>query len=398
MRRIFAILTLLVLVTTATLWAEDTPPPPSAADAPKPPPFVKGREFAYRLVKGMNLAQALPKKPVESDLFAILSGERSRTVEAEDSYDPKRDQVTFRSFNVLGKFSGRGWLIGTSEKTSVNLRTIILRSGTYRVTLRGTRKGHLLSIGGKAFTADCDDSRLTDVEAGTVFLDAGPLTFSDILPPDGVIDMVRLTASPLPPIEPFNGWRPGDEITYGEAAEVAAMLMREDFNPPVDPTTPPVTTPLVGAISLPEGTTQTTATIYGRYVGPAWIRNGLTESTFDIPFTVPSAGFYSLELHFMGKRVSGAVDQRPFSRDSKDFLHWVEIGIHHLSAGGHTLTVTLPPMGGIDAIRITRRRISSTDLMGILGWKGDPAKRIPREDSERILKDLLSRYRPDRWL
>jgi len=395
MRRFLSFL--ILLATAVTVWAEEPAGP--ASEAPKPPPpFVKGREFAYRLVKGMSLAQALPKKPVESDLFAILSGDRNRVVEAEDSYDAKQDRVTFRSFNVLGKFSGRGWLIGTSEPTPVNLRTNILRPGTYTVTLRGTRKGHLLSIGGKAFTVDCDDTRLTDVEVGKVFLEAGPLTFSDILPPDGVIDVVRLTAPPLPAIQPLKGWRAGEEITYGEAAEVAASLMRGEYTPPPDPGTPPVTIPLVGSISLPGGTTQTTATIYGRYLGPAWIRNGLTESSFEVPFTVPLTGYYSLELHWMGRTIAGTVDRIPFSGDAKEYLHWAPVGIYHLAEGDHTLTATIPPMGGVDALRITRLLTSTSHIMQTLGWTENPQERIPRGESERVLKDLLSRYKPDRWL
>lgn len=397
MKRLLVLLAWLLIASTVSAVDQPSSRPAEEPQSP-PPPFVKGREFAYRLVKGMNLAQALPKKPVEADLFAILSGERTRTVEAEDSFDARQDRVTFRSFNVLGPFSGRGWLIGTSEPTPVNLRTMILRPGTYTISMRGTRKGHLLSIGGKAFRVDFDDNRLSDVEVGKLHLDAGPLAFSDVLPPDGVIDVVRLTAPPLAPIEPFGGWRPDREITFGEAAEVAALVMQDRFTPPPDPETPPLTIPLVGTISLPGGTTQTTATIYGRFLGPAWIRNGLAESSFELPFTLPSNGFYSLEIHWMGRRISGAVDGRVFSSETRDYLHWYDAGIHYLKGGSHTLSVRIPPMGGVDAVRITRRMMSTPEIMKFLGWKEDPSSRIPREESERVLRDILSRFSPEKWL
>lgn len=382
----------IILFAASLVSAAEEPAETSATQTP--PPFVSGREFAYRLIQELRLDHGLPKKPKEKDLLPVLSGDRTLAIEAEDVYDPKRDMVTLRNINVFGEFTGKGWISGIAVPTSVTMKVLIPSAGTYKLIIRGVGDGQLWSIGGKALKADCGP-KFSDKELGDLFLEAGTLHFNVLLPPDGAVDALRLVAPPLPAIQPLAGWRFDASTTYGDAAELAAVIAAKDLKLPVDKARPSLKLAAVGTVVLPSGASQTTDIVYGRFFGPAWIRNGFVESQLEFPFTVPQTSYYLMKIHWMGKKFSGSLDGKPFSVTAKDYLHWADIETYMLEKGKHELKVVIPPSGGVDGIELVPLASDTRTLLSLLGWKNDPAEQIPRADLERVLKALAARYKPE---
>ena len=379
---------LLVLLWGApVLAAEDQPAENPAAEKPS---VVTQRDFATRLIQALELG-SMPSKVKDQHLQNVLSGRRTLVVEAEDHYDKKRDQITFRAFNTLGEFTGRGWLGASADPTSVTFRARIPLAGIYRMKIRGSGNGQLWSIGGKAIKADCGP-RFKDLDLGTVILDAELATFNVMLPPDGAIDAITFTAPDLHRVEPSGGWQFDAPLTYGVVAEAAVMVMKNTLPLDADPDRKPFTVTMAGNAALPSGVSLVTDKIYGKFLGEGWFRNGYLPAKLELPFQVDQPAYYRLKVLWMGDQFIGTIDGVPVEGKGKPYLDWLELGIHHLAKGKHQLRVELSPGVGINAIELTPLRSGAAECLALLGWKQPPGEQVKPDDLEGLIKDLAARY------
>jgi hypothetical protein len=312
-------------------------------------------------------------------------------VEAEDHYDKRRDQISYRTFNTIGEFTGKGWLGASADPTSVTFKARIPLAGIYRITVRGAGNGHLWSIGGKAIKVDFGP-RLKDVELGTAILDAELAIFTVTLPPDGAVDSITFTAPELPRIGPTVGWQFDAPLTFGVAAEAAAMLLKNSLPLVNDPAKEPRIIPVAGNAALPAAVSLVTDQIYGRYYGEGWFRTGYSPAKLELPFQVDQPAFYDVRVLWMGDPLLGSLDGIPAEGKGKKFLDWVDVGVYHLAKGKHQMRIDLPSAAGVSAVELTAKVSGEVACLKLLGWKQSAAEQVKAGDLDSLIKDINDRY------
>ncbi len=355
-----------------------------------PNAVVTQREFATKLIQELNLG-SMPNKVKDIHLQNVLSGRRTLVVEAEDHYDKRRDQITLRTFNTIGAFTGKGWLGASADPTSVTFKARIPLAGIYRIKVRGAGNGQLWSIGGKAIKVDCGP-RLKDVELGTVILDAELAIFNVSLPPDGAVDAITFTAPDLPSIEPTRGWQFDAPLTYGSAAEAASMLLKNSLSFVNDPAQQPRIIPVAGNASLPSGVSLVTDQIYGRFYGEGWFRTGYSPAKMELPFPIDQPAFYRVRVLWMGDLFLGTLDGVPVEGKGKPYLDWLDVGVYHLAKGKHLMRIDLPKAVGISAIELTTKVSGEVACLKLLGWQQPAAEQVKVGDLAVLIKDINDKY------
>lgn len=365
---------------------EPVPPAPEA----KPVVANLQRDFATKLIQELNLG-SMPKKVRDKNLLNVLNGQRTLVVEAENYYDKKRDAVTLRPYNTIGTFSGKGWLSAPANPTSVTFKYRFPLAGVYQMKIRGAGNGQLWSIGGKAFKVDCGKT-LKDVEVGTVVMDAELATFNVVLPPDGAIDFISFTSPSLHPIAPYGGWQFDAPLTYGAAAEVAVMLLKNTLPLETDAARPVQKVPVAGNASLPTGVSLVNDPIYGKFYGPGWFRGGYIPARVELPFTTEVSAYYDVRVRWFGDKVVGNLDGMAVEGKGKPYLEWVDLGIFYLAKGKHQVHFDLPSNAGVDMVELAPM-VSSTDAcLKLLGWQYPAQQIVTDAEFDRLIKDLAVRY------
>ena len=368
---------------------KETAAPASPAPVPKPTVLTQ-REFAIKLIQDLNLG-SLPKKPKDRHLQTLLGGRRSYVFEAEDYFNKQQDKVVLRNYNTIGAFSGKGWLSAPPEPTSVSFRARLPLSGIYHMKVRGAGKGQLWSIGGRAIKVDCGP-QLSEADAGMVILDAELMNFTVVLPPEGAVDVITLTAPDLPAIQPQGGWQFDQPLTYGIAAEVAASLIRDALKLSNNPAIPPRKVPVAGNAALPSGVSLVNDMIFGRFFGEGWFRNGYQPSAVELPFQVEATAMYGVKAHWFGKQFTGTIDGVALSGRGKGYFDWTDLGSFFLEKGKHLLRVELAPSEGIDGIELTAKVSGADAYLKALAWSQTAAQFVPPADFDRLMQDIAGRY------
>lgn len=346
-------------------------------------------DLARNLVDTLGFSEGLPAKPVDKDYLQILGGGRTFKFEAENSYDQLSDPVVVRDFPLYGAFSGGGWVHAATNPVAVHFKVFIPVTGKYtlKVTARGDNQ--LWSVAGKAFRQSYGDKFSTS-DLGEVFIPAGELEFNAVIQPAGAIDTFTFTAPAFAPIEPLAGWNPARPLTAAALNETAAALLGLEPLLPVDSS---YKTKVIEAASLPGLTSRVHITdkqIYGKPVAANWVRAFQAVATVAVPIEIESSSVYSVRLRALGVTLKAGFDQRTVTVTAKPFLEWVDLGTFRLPKGMNTLTVELPPNGGIDVIEVTKRLSTPADYAAITktGRQGDaPVKPAELDAVVKSLKD-----------
>lgn len=327
------------------------------------------RDWMITLVDTLGWSFGLPDEPQDPDYMNILAGNRELRFEAEDIYDPDRDPVSVMSFRNFGQFSGQGWINGRREPTEVHLGFTVPVSGTYQVKAHLRQAGHRFKIGNEVVegTAGTD---FTPVTLGSFRMDAGPQEILLILPPNGAIDYVSLTAPNLALIAPADGWQPDEPLTW-EIVQTTLMQLyglAELF--PVDEQSI-----IIEAEAFPQdGVLVVDIPHLGRPSGGKWLRCGPHTAKVRLPVTVSQTGFYDLSLRIMGKPVQVVInDHHTIVIDANPYLEDHTFTSLFLQKGDNSVSLVLPPGGGVDQLRLSRRQTRPAQIKTALGFEpGDP--------------------------
>lgn len=356
-----------------------------------PPPPLSQRDWMVHLVEGLGLSFGLPENPTDADYLRILSGQRHLRVEAEESHRPT-DMVSINSFRSFGPFSGTGWLNGIAQPTRAHLRFLLPRSGRYRIGTAVRSSGHLLEFGSTSLRVDAPGGDFHTVALGEIELLAGWQEVTVHLPPNASIDYLELTAPPLPPLAPRDGWNPSAPLTLDDLAVTSAQLLELE---PLLPTTQERVTIEAEDFAPADSPLQTDVGHLGPPSGGRWLRAGIAPQQVEIAFTPPQAGVYDLILRGAAAApLKGTFEtHHPLQIDLLGYLSDTSILTRGLPPTRHTLTVELSGRAGVDALFLLPRRSARSDYLRLLGL---PEREPPQaEDLNRLLA-LLALLQPPR--
>jgi hypothetical protein len=349
-------------------------------------------EFAGRLIKALHWEAGLPAKPKDRDLLVILLGKRYFKFEAEEYYNARTDNVSVRRYNLFGPFSGNGWVSGIAQPTTVHLGIFLPIEGNYTLTVSGKGDGQQLTIADKTLTVNCGGA-FHDVEAGTVSLKAGAHDISVVLPPEGALDYLVLSAPPLPPLEPVNGWNFKEQLTLADYARIGLTLLKLESSLPADSTRKPFTVAVADAVEVSPPATKSTVSYFGSYQAKQWVRAGFKNATLQVPVTVDQDGVYGVRVRYMGVKFSATLDDTPIAQTGKPYFDWISLGDRQLSKGSHNLTLDLAPSDGVDVVELTPKKSSPSDYLALLGAQGDPRKVVTATEADALIASLVQRFK-----
>lgn len=348
-------------------------------------------EFAARLAAALGWQAGLPEEPKEQDYLAILSGKRSYRFEAEETYNANTDNVTLRSYNIYGPFSGQGWLSGVAQVTEAHFTVFIPREGDYAFKVAAKGDGQKWSLAGREFTVSTNGA-LREAVAGTVHLQPGRHAITAVIPPEGGVDYLAFEAPPLAAIEPLGGWRFAAPLKMGDVAEVASALLGLEHQLPDDPAAGPALVSAAEAALLPPSAQVTRIDYLGTFLSRVWVRADSHGARLEIPLQIKSPGAYSIRVRFLGDVLNGEFAGEKLNKPGKPYLDWVDLGLHRLAAGEQKLIVQLPPFGGIDVVEVRRKKSAPADYLVLAGFTGDPAAAVDRAALDRLVPSLAGRF------
>ncbi len=322
------------------------------------------RQWMVNLVTAMGWSFGLPDTPADSDYLNILSGRRQLRIEGEASFQAT-DAVSVKRFQTFGNYSGDGWLSGLATSTTANLRFLLPHSGSYRLSVAVRRPGHQISIAGQTFTAD-GEQEFTRIDLGLVRLSAGEQEVHLQFPPDGGFDYLELQAPDLATITPLAGWELDRPVTLDILAVTAAQVLG------LEPLLPPLPERMTIEAESSRNITGAQATgirHLGEPSGGSWLRAGTIPATVQLDFTPPASGIYTMTIRAASDApITALLNNRKLLEASPaSFLQNLPLGSVFLGRGNNTLTLTLPPRGGLDSLQLLAQRSEGADYRRLVG-------------------------------
>lgn len=322
------------------------------------------RDWLVNLIDSLGGSFGLPDRPGDQDYLRLMEGRRNFRIEAEEAYQPG-DVVAPKSYATFGAFSGSGWLSGTNTPTQTELRFLLPLPGTFHVKIALRTPGHQLELGGQHFSVD-GDNLFSEVPLGSVTLAAGRQELIAQLPADGGIDYLELTAVDLPPIRPLGGWRLEQPLTLDDLAVTAVQLLGlESLLPAGDETR----TLEAETTSRLDDLEVTSSRHLGEPSAGRWVRASGLPAQLHLSLELTEDRVFSLSLRGAAREPADLViNQRALgSIQFPSYLGEVDAGVVSLPAGKNLFSITLPPRGGLDAIRLTARSSAGSDYRRLVG-------------------------------
>ena len=344
--------------------------------AEKAPAAITQKDFASMIISGLNWSDGLPKEPSDRDYLVILGGRRNFSFEAENTHNPLTDNVTVRDFERFGPFNGKGWLMGIANTTIAHFTVHIPIGGEFNLKARVKGEGFTWEIGGKRISGGSSSSTFSMVNFGTVSLAPGLLQVTATIPPEGAIDSFTFIAPDHKPIQPFDGWRFKEPLTAQRMAEIGVALMNLYGQLPILANEQVRKISAVDAAQTNKDAAPTDAGFLGHYTSRAWIRANYRGALIEIPVKSAKSGFFIIRARAMGEKMSGSINEVPFSVGGKPYLEMTDIGIFRLEAGDNLIRLQLPSMGGLDVVELTPLDSTPSATCAVAGISSAPDQQV----------------------
>lgn len=377
MPRILMILVALAVATTSA-WSAG------------PDAGLSQKQFVQLMFGTFGWDSGLPKTPADRDYLQVLGGKRTFRYEAETAYNALTDRVTLRKYTLFGPFTGKGWILGVSDATTTNFTILLPSAGEYTLKAVVKGDGFVWKIDNKEYRCDAKSGEFREVEVGMMPLKAGVVKMIVTIPPEGAIDSFSLIAADMPPVQPFKGWRFKEPLTAASLAEIVVSLTHRLVELPDLPQAGLQPVSVAEVTTLPATAVRTHSTEFGKVLSSEWVRATYLGATLQIPLKREQAGFYGISATLMGGRVTGTVNDAPFTADAKAFLDRVSLGLFRLEAGDNLLTINLPPLAGIDTLELRQKDIMPAQFMKLAGITGPADRPITADEATTLLKSLPS--------
>ena len=350
------------------------------------------KDFAQLVVEQFSWDAGLPKEPADRDYLLILGGKRTFSYEAESTYNDKTDLVSTRDTIMFGPFTGKGWILGVSSKTSANFTVLLPVQGEYLLKAVIKGDGFVWNVDKKDYRADSKSSKFLEVEVGKIFLKAGIVKIEVTIPPEGAIDSFSFAAADYTPIQPLVGWRFKERLTAGRMAEIAVSMMSGYSGLPESADNSLKGLSAAETAILPESAAKTATAFLGKFFSSEWIRADYRGASIQIPVKVDETGYYSITANLLGDRISGSVNESRFEVSGKQYLDKLKFGPFRFESGDNMITFNLPPMGGIDTVEFSRKGTLPADFLKLAGISGPPERLITADEARSFLKSFQSAF------
>lgn len=356
--------------------------------ADKPSVFTQ-KDFAKMILQHFSWDSGLPKEAADRDYYIILEGKRTFRYEAENIYNPETDRVTVREFPLFGAFTGKGWIFGVSDTTSSTFTLFLPVSGEYEFKAVIKGNGFVWNINDKDYRSDSKSGNFRETDIAKLQLKAGIITITLTIPPEGAIDSFSFTAPDRTPIRPFNGWHFKEPLTAASMAEVGIAIKNSySMLPDAGDAASPKEIAVSGNAVLPPTAAATNISYLGSFSSPAWVRADYRGATLQIPLKIADAGYYGIVANIMGDTILGNINNVSFKLIGKPYLDKLNLGLYRLEAGDNTLTVVLPPTGGIDAVILNRKSSTPDSFLRLLSVSGPADRLIGADEAAEFLKGI----------
>lgn len=379
-KQLFVILAILICFTV-----------PARAGENKQSVFTE-KDLARLIVTQFGWGEGLPVEPGDRDFLVILGGRRTFRFEAENSYDSKSDKVTVSDRNNFGPFTGKGWLLGSKEKTNATFAVNIPLGGEYTLKAVVKGDGFVWNLGDKEYQAGSNSGGFKEVVIGTMSIKPGTTVMKVALPPKGGIDSISFAAPDYLPVQPIIGWRFREPLKAGQLAEVGMSLMNLYGQLPKQKQD---ITKSVAAVdvAIPNQDIEKTRISYlGPFSSQGWLRAQFRGAVIQMPVKMNETGYYGLRARVMGQRIEGDVNGINFSVAGKNYLDMTELGVFRLESGENMLTIKLPSKGGLDMVEFTLRSKSAGDFMKLSGLSGSPDRLIGADEAQMYIRTIFEKY------
>ena len=322
------------------------------------------RDWLVNLIDSLGGSFGLPDQPNDQDYLRLMEGRRSYRIEAEEAYQPG-DVVAPKNYATFGVFSGSGWLSGTNTPTQTELRFLLPLSGTFQAKIVLRTPGHLLELGGQHFRVD-GGNQFSEIPLGSVTLAAGRQELIAQLPADGGIDYLELTANDLPPLRPLGGWRLEQALTLDDLAVTTVQLLGLESLLPAGEETRTLEAETTSRLDDLE---VTSSSHLGEPSAGRWVRASGLPAQLQLVLELSEDRVYVLSLRGAAREPAALVINQRALGDIQfpSYLGEVDAGVVSLSAGKNLLSITLPPRGGLDAIKLTARHNAGSDYRRLVG-------------------------------
>lgn len=358
----------------------------------KSPVQLNQKDFAHMIVTGFNWTDGLPQEPSDRDYLVILGGRRSYRFEAESFYNPQTDNVTTRSFELFGPFTGKEWLMGISEASTVHFNILLPVGGKYSLRAVVKGEGFVWNIGNKKLSGGSSASAFNEVDFGEVSLAPGMLEVNATIPPEGGIDSFTLQAPDYNPIQPFEGWRFKEPLTAQSMAEVGIALMNFYDRLPIDLNEPARQISVVDAALPNKDVAPSMVTFLGTYTSRAWMRANYKGATVEVPVKAVKSGMFIVRARALGENLSGSINGVKFSVSGKPYLDMIDLGVFRLEAGDNMVRLNLPPMGGLDVLELSSKDVSPSAISALVGVAGPPQRLVTSDEARRFINGIREKY------
>ena len=354
-----------------------------------PAPLFTQKDFARLILQQFSWSGGLPKEPADRDYLLILGGKRSYRYEAENAYNEQTDRVTMNSNPMFGAFTGKGWILGVSDTTTSVFTILLPIGGEYDLKAVIKGNGFVWNVGNKEYRVDSKSKNFQEIDIAKVALKEGVVSITVAIPPEGAIDSFSLTAANYPSIQPYKGWRFREQLTAASLAEtVIALTNRFSQLPDAGQAASSQARAGFDKIVVPPGVTYTTADYLGSFTSPKWLRADFRGASLQIPLNVAETGYYGITLNALGEPLAGSVNDTPFKIAGKPYLNKQDIGLYRLEEGDNMLTLTLPPMGGIDSVQFNKKSSTPADFLRLADVAGPANRAVSAEEAAAVLKKI----------
>ncbi len=325
-------------------------------------------EWAWNLVKSLNLEQGVPPDATDQDAIDLLNGRPKQTVSllpGANGFQQSADQECGEQGMKKGAQAlAKGLPNGPNQAFDID----ILQSGFYQLrvlTSGGASRWNL--NGGPAQVLKSGEEPVRAESEKLVLLARGKHVLNGEIPEGVEILCAELVPVDKPSIRPEDGWKPDQDLTFGDKAltMIQAMGLENDL--------PPAELPQV--IEAESLTAEGIDAIFEQTASGGGVARLQSAATLRFNPKTQGDGLYTLFVRGAGVQGSawavndGVRRPIPSTVEAKE-LGWWELGSFRMGPGQQTVRGDLPEGARVDALRIVKRAESGSASLSMLHGLG----------------------------